>query len=169
VQSRIIIMLQLTVAIGALSAAVVWPTAQARNININTTSCQALQLGPQPLPPPAVIYNGGIANPGDFPSYTVICNVPLSPADPSANGASFYVDGDNHAADVSTSCTISGFSYGGSFLGSTSFVASGANYPIYDIYFALPAAQMPYGGRAVLACTLPTSGRGRLRGVTSIS
>lgn len=159
----------LAVACGiALSWSAV-PTAHATNINFTTNNCHVLQNAPTPKPEP-FYFPWGLSSPPTLDDvltgvpYTVVCPLPRSPLAAGAVSGGFYVDGDNNPL-FSTSCQVNSYDFTGTFLGSTSFVATESHY---DRFLSLPIAQLGFWAYTNLTCTLPEDARGTLRGVTSL-
>lgn len=132
------------------------PNADATNINTHGAACQNYfpsQVGDMDYNP------SGLKNVNSAPR-SVVCPISRSPL-PSGN-ASFYVDGSNPSGS-STTCTISSYNFNGTFLGSSTFTDSAANF---DHLVSLPAAQVPTFAYVSALCTLPASGM--LRGITAL-
>jgi hypothetical protein len=142
-------------------ATAVSPASPSGNINTNATECQT-NMWPQD----AVLHTDqGIQSAfGTTIPPFVACSVPRSPLAIDATSGGVYVDGDNFNG-ASTSCILASYDYRGAFVGSKSFTTSSASY---DVFLALPAAQLGFWNYTGVHCTLPTNGNGVLRGVTSV-
>jgi len=84
-------------------------------------------------------------------SMSVACPVVRTTAAP-ASGFSVWVDGT--AASGTISCSLYSYNYNGTFLGSTSFSATG----VFDRQLTLPQSQVPTYSSQVVYCYVPNSG-----------
>jgi len=146
--------------VGVALAASSVPQAQATDINLGTNECQPISV----ITPNAIFHSAtSTANLGDG-LYYVTCNLPRSPLPAGATSGGFYVDGDNFGG-AQTVCLIWSYDYTGTYLGSSAFTATAAQF---DQFVSLPAAQLPTYAYTYLECSLARNGLSQIRGVTSL-
>ena len=137
-------------------AAVDVDAAVSQNVNTHAATCNPFNASQATL---IDYFTSGVRTLAGFAT-PVVCAVERHPVTgPSQN---FFVDGSNFGGQ-STSCTLTSFTFTGTFESSTSFTS---NLAIYDVFQTLTS--VGFFSYVSLLCTLPASGQGVLRGVTAL-